>query len=94
MKLSKDEVQNIAKLARLELNEKEINQFAHQLSDVLDYFEKLKDINTDNVEETSQVTGLENVYRDDKVDQSKIQKQLIEQAADNEDNMIKTKPVF
>ena len=42
MKLSKDEVQKIAKLSRLDLDAKELDQFAHQLSDVLDYFDKLK----------------------------------------------------
>jgi len=94
MKLSKDEVQKIAKLSRLELSDKEIDQYASQLSDVFQYFEKLKDINTDNVEITAQVTGLENVYRDDKVDQFESQSDLVKQAADNEDYLIKTKSVF
>jgi len=94
MKLSKDEVQNIAKLARLELSEKEIDQFAHQLSEVLEYFEKLKKIDTENVEITSQVTGLENVYREDKIDQCVIQDDLVDQSAENEDGLIKTKSVF
>jgi aspartyl-tRNA(Asn)/glutamyl-tRNA(Gln) amidotransferase subunit C len=94
MKLSKDEVQKIAQLARLELSEQEKDQFANQLSDVLSYFEKLKKVDTENVETTAQVTGLENVYRDDQVDQCDIQKDLIEQAAESDDDLIKTKNVF
>jgi len=94
MKLSKQNVQKIAKLSRLELSDKEIDQYANQLSDVLEYFEKLKDINTENVEITAQVTGLENIYRDDIVDQCDVQSELVKQAADNEDDLIKTKSVF
>jgi len=94
MKLSSEEVQKIAQLARLELTEQEKKQFANQLSDVLNYFEKLKKVNTENVETTAQVTGLENVYRDDEVDQAEFQKDLIKQAADSEGDLIKTKSVF
>lgn len=94
MKLSKNEVQKISKLARLELTDAEIDQFAVQLSDVFETFEKLKEIDTEGVAETSQVTGLENVYRDDEVDQCDYQQELINQSAETEDGMIKTKNVF
>ena len=94
MKLSKQEVEKIARLSRLELTEAEKDQYAAQLSDVLDYFEKLKEVNTDNVEITAQVTGLENVYRADEIDQCDYQQDLIKQAAENEDDLIKTKSVF
>ena len=94
MKLSKQEVEKIAKLSRLELTDEEKERFTQQLSAVLDYFEKLKGVNTDNVEITAQVTGLENVYRDDEVKQCNFQKDLVNQAAEHEDNLIKTKSVF
>ncbi len=94
MKLSKKEVQDIAKLARIELSDQEIDQYAEQLSDVFEFFEKLQKVNTDNVEITSQVTGLENVYREDNLDQCDIQKELINQSAETEDGQIKTKNVF
>jgi len=94
MKLSKEEVQKIAKLARIELSEQEVDQFADQLTDVFEYFEKLKEVNTENVEITSQVTGLENVYREDKVDQCDIQKELVKQADETDGDLIKTKSVF
>jgi len=94
MKLSKKEVENIAKLSRLELNEPEKELFAGQLSDVLNYFEKLKEMDTENVEITAQVTGLENVYRNDEINQCDFQKDLIKQASEREGDLIKTKSVF
>jgi len=94
MKLSKQEVEKIAKLSRLELSDKEKEKFANQLSDVLNYVEKLKEVDTENVEITAQVTGLENVYRDDKMEQCDFQKELVKQAAETEGDLIKTKSVF
>ena len=94
MKLLKKEVEKIAKLSRLELTEDEKELYASQLSKVLDYVEKLNEVNTENVVITAQVTGLENVYRDDKIDQCDFQKELVKQAAEHEDDLIKTKSVF
>lgn len=94
MKLTKQEVEKIAKLSRLELTDKEKELYASQLTKVLDYVEKLKEINTENVPITAQVTGLENVYRSDEINQCDYQKDLIKQSAESEDNLIKTKSVF
>ena len=65
--LSREEVLHIARLARLDLKEEEIGKFQNQLSDILDLFKKIDDVDLANVEETSQVTGLKNVLREDKV---------------------------
>lgn len=94
MKLSKEEVLNIAKLSRLELTETEVDTFSHQLSDVLSYVEQLGKINTENVEETSQVTGLINVFRTDVVEPFENPEALVKQAAEHEDNMVKVKNVL
>lgn len=94
MKLSKAEVEKIAKLSRLELTDIEKDVFADQLSAVLDYVGKLEEVNTENVDITAQVTGLENVYREDIADQCDYQSDLVKQAAESEDNLIKTKSVF
>lgn len=66
-KLSKTEIEHLAKLARLQLSEKEKTQYSRELSEILGYVEKIQKIKTDKISETSQVTGLENVYREDKV---------------------------
>jgi aspartyl-tRNA(Asn)/glutamyl-tRNA(Gln) amidotransferase subunit C len=68
MKLTKEQVRHLAKLARLHLTEEEIERFANQLTDVLEYVEMLKDLDLDGVPECSQVTGLVNVSREDVVD--------------------------
>lgn len=64
--LTVEEVKHIAKLANLTLSENEVEKFRGQLSEVLAYVEKLKEVETSSVEPTSQVTGLENVFREDK----------------------------
>ena len=94
MKLTKQEVEKIAKLSRLDLSEAEKEKYAEQLSAVLEYVGKLDEVNTENVEITAQVTGLENVYRADEVDQCDYQSDLVKQATEHEDNLIKTKSVF
>lgn len=79
-KLTASDIKHIAKLANLTLTETEIVKFKSQLSDVLNYFEILKKVNTDNIEETHQVTGLTNIYKNDEVGDSFSQKQALSNA--------------
>ncbi len=65
--LTKEEVLQIAKLARLDLTEAEVDKFKDQLSSVLDLFKKVDEIDLKETPETSQVTGLGNVWRSDEV---------------------------
>jgi len=67
-KLTKDEVLHIAKLAQLTLSDSEIKKFLPQLTSVVEYIGQLKEVNTEGVEPTAQVTGLTNVFRQDEVD--------------------------
>lgn len=96
MKLSKKEVEKIAQLARMGLTEEEKKTFADQLSVILDYVEKLKEVDTSKVEPTAQVTGLEDHLRNDEiVDVGEEMKQgLLENAPELEDNLVKSKAVF
>lgn len=93
-KLSKKEIEHLAELSRLELTDDEKKLYSEQLSSVLDYFNKLQEVNTEKVEITSQVTGLENVTREDKVVESGVEKELIDRAPEKESNQIKTKAVL
>lgn len=68
MKLTTDQVQHIADLARIELTESEKEKYAEELSAVLGFIEQLSAINTDNIIPTSQVTGLVNVARQDEIE--------------------------
>lgn len=96
MALTKDEVKHIAHLARLRLNDEEVERYTTQLSAILEYVEQLQAVDTTGVEPTAQVTGLENVMRIDEVNKLPVQemKQMIAAAPDSEDNLLKTKSVF
>lgn len=65
MKISKEEIEHIAVLARLSLPEEEKELFGSQLSNILDYMEKLNELDTKGIEPTSHVLTLSNVMRDD-----------------------------
>ncbi|MFC1955463.1 Asp-tRNA(Asn)/Glu-tRNA(Gln) amidotransferase subunit GatC [Chloroflexota bacterium] len=67
MKLSREEVLRIARLARLGLSEAEIDRMGEQLSDILDNFEILKQVDTSDIPPTAQSIDLQNVLRDDEV---------------------------
>ena len=63
--LTKEDVKKVAALARLELTEDELEVLPGQLSNVLNYIDQLKEVNTDGVIPTAQVTGLSDVWRAD-----------------------------
>jgi aspartyl-tRNA(Asn)/glutamyl-tRNA(Gln) amidotransferase subunit C len=65
MKITKHEVEHVAKLARLELSEQEKEKLTDQLSNILTYVEKLNELDTAGVEPTSHVLDINNVMRDD-----------------------------
>ncbi len=65
MKITKEEIEHIAVLARLSLPEDEKELFGSQLSGILDYMEKLNELDTKEIEPTSHVLSLSNVMRDD-----------------------------
>lgn len=95
MKLSHEEVRKIAKLARLGLTDAEVAKFSVQLSDILSHAKMLGEVNTDNVEPTSQITGLKNVIFRDEVDACGYSEKLIGQTPQQvQDNLIKVKNVF
>ncbi len=61
----KIDVKHVAKLANLKISDSDTKKFEKQLSLILDHINKLQKVNTEKVSETSQITGLENVTRDD-----------------------------
>lgn len=87
-------IHHVAKLANLKLSSDEETKFATQLSSVLDYINKLNELNTSNVEPTSQVTGLENVMREDKAAPSLPQLEALSQAKHTHNGMFAVKGIF
>jgi len=93
---NKDQVKHISDLARLELSEEELEEMSGQLSDVLSYVEKLQEVDVTNVEPTAQVTGLENVAREDEVEEWNEQEvsSALDQAPDSEGGEVKVRRVL
>ena len=94
MKLSQQEVEHIASLARLKLNEEEKSQYSQELSAILDYVEKMQASDTTGVEETSQVTGLTNIMREDKIIESGLSEELVAGAPESGAGYIKVPKIL
>lgn len=96
MKLESQDIDHIAKLARLHLSEEEKTMYADQLSAVFGYVAMLQEVDTDGVPETSQVTGLEDVVREDVVKEcdEETRRKIIEQFPSKMGNLLKVKAVF
>ncbi len=93
--LSKEEVKHIAKLARLGLTEQEIGRFQKELSSILDYIEKLKELDVANVRPTSHSIEVENIMRPDS-SRSKKEKAgaLLDLVPETKEGHIKVKSIF
>jgi aspartyl-tRNA(Asn)/glutamyl-tRNA(Gln) amidotransferase subunit C len=92
--ISKEEVQHIAKLARLGLTEEEIGKFQKDLSSILSYIDKLKEADIKGVEPASHAIKVENILRDDKISSIQIDQEFLELAPDKKDGFLKVKSVF
>ncbi len=98
-KIDKKQVEHIAKLSRIKLSEEEKEKFSGELSQILDYFETLKKVDTENILPASQAAGIENVLRED--EEEKIEKQerderrkrILKNVPKKENDYIKVKSV-
>jgi len=94
-KLSIEEIQKVAKLARISLSDEELASMALEASSILDFVEIIQNTNTDGVATTSQVTGLTDVWREDEVKKSKVTpKDLLAGAPDTHDGYVKVRKVL
>ncbi len=96
MKLTREEIDRIATLARLSLTDQEKDKFADQISVVLTYADMLKEVNTDTVEETCQVTGLEDIMREDVEEpvSEETRKKILSQFPKKKYDLLEVKAVF
>ncbi len=92
--LSPDDVRHVADLAHLPLTEAELKKFQKQLSSILDYVNQLQEVDTSKVKETSQVTGLSNVFRSDEVGEGLTQSEALSNAKQTKDGYVQVKAVF
>jgi aspartyl-tRNA(Asn)/glutamyl-tRNA(Gln) amidotransferase subunit C len=94
MKLNREEVVHIATLCRLSLSEEELERFQAQLSNILDNFEILQQVDTSDVPPTAYPIPLENVVREDEAAPSSPQRDILANAPRQEDGCFRVKAVL
>lgn len=94
MKLSREEVLHIARLARIGLTEAEITRFSEQLSHLLENFEVLQEVNTENIPPTAQSVALQSVMRDDEVAPSFTPDDILANAPKREGDCFRVRAVL
>ena len=94
MKLSREEVLHIARLARVALTDDEIKRMSEQLSDLLEHFEVLQKVDTTDVPPTAQSIDLQSVMRADEVLPSLPPEDILANAPRREDDFFKVRPVL
>lgn len=93
-KAMKIDVAHVAKLANLPLTEEEKKKFEGQLSSILEYVNKLEEVETKEVEPTSQVTGQENVTREDEASPSLPQEEVIKHSKNTHNGFFKVPSIL
>ncbi|MBN1283868.1 MAG: Asp-tRNA(Asn)/Glu-tRNA(Gln) amidotransferase subunit GatC [Anaerolineae bacterium] len=94
MKLSRQDVEHVAELAKLSLTEAEKTTYQAQLSAILDYFEMLQQIDTEAISPTASVLALQNVMREDEVRPSFPREQIITNAPEHEDGQFRVEAIL
>jgi aspartyl-tRNA(Asn)/glutamyl-tRNA(Gln) amidotransferase subunit C len=90
--LTKDDVLKLARLARIDLTDEEVAKFESEFNAILGYVEQLQDVDISGLKPTSQVTGLTNVMRKDKVKSYGYDpKALLKNVPNVSDDLIKVK---
>lgn len=78
MKIDEKQILYVAELARLDLSDEDKKEFSRQLSDIIDYVEKINELDTGSISPTDHIVELNNVFREDAVrpsiDRSEIEK--------------------
>jgi aspartyl-tRNA(Asn)/glutamyl-tRNA(Gln) amidotransferase subunit C len=83
--IDREQVLHVARLARLELSEAEVEKMSSELSSILDHIEKISELDLENVEPTSHVVEVENVLRADEPRESWPRERILEPAPDPAD---------
>lgn len=94
MSISNNDVQHVAKLARLNLTAEEEQTLTGQLNAILKYADKLNELDTENIEPTTHVLHVSNVMREDETKESLSIEQVMRNAPDEEDGQFKVPAVM
>lgn len=94
MEITIKDVEYVARLARLKLTHDEKEKYARQLGDILNYINKLNELDTSKVEPTSHVISLSNVFREDKVRESLPAEEILSNAPQKSRGFFRVKKVI
>ena len=94
MSLTPEQVRHIARLARLGIEDAEVGRFAGQLSEILDYFERLSQVDTENVPPTAHTLPIHNVFRDDETAPALTAGEALANAPQSEDGFFRVRAVL
>ena len=93
--ITNDDVRHLAQLSSLQMSDTEVESLRADIEKIINYINQLDELDTDGVEPTYQVTGLQNVWRDDEIiDSSVSRRQLLALAAHQSDNCVKVPKVL
>jgi aspartyl-tRNA(Asn)/glutamyl-tRNA(Gln) amidotransferase subunit C len=92
--IEREQVRKVAHLARLELTPKEEEQFTTQLSSILDYFEQLGELNTDNVAPTTRAIDVSNITRVDNLEPCPDREAILNCAPEREDEFFRVPKIM
>ena len=93
-KISQEDVKKVAQLARLDLNESEINNHAEQLEKILEYIKQLDTIDTDNIPCTTRAIEVTNAFRKDKKINCDDIEKILDLAPSREDQFFKVPKII
>ncbi|HAB53203.1 MAG: asparaginyl/glutamyl-tRNA amidotransferase subunit C [Ignavibacteria bacterium RIFOXYB2_FULL_35_12] len=94
MSVTRKEIEHIAELARLQLKENELEEYTLQLNKILDYVEKLNELDTKNVKPLSHPVEGENVFREDELKPSVDREEALKNAPSKNDEFFKVPKVI
>jgi aspartyl-tRNA(Asn)/glutamyl-tRNA(Gln) amidotransferase subunit C len=94
MKISREEVEYVAHLARIELGPEEAEKFTDQLGQILGYFEKLGELDTSEVEPTRHAIAITNAFREDEVKESYDSDTALKNAPDKDGSFFKVPKII
>ncbi len=92
--ISTSDIQHLASLSSLALADDEVDGLRQDLENIIGYIEQLGELDTSGVEPTYQVTGLENVWREDEVQSGISRDELLELAPEKQNNQVKVPQVL
>ncbi len=91
--ISEEEIRNIAKLSYLNIKDEEIDKFRENFSSILDYVKKLQELDIADIEETSNLSKTDNVFRKD-IGEKKDAENILKAFSKRKDNFLEVKKIL